>query len=102
MYKLASLLLVLIVSGCTWVHMTPEANAVRVVKTPPTSCEKKADITVSVTDNISVYKRNDIKVIDELETLARNEAPSVGADTITPAAPHKDGTQTFSAWRCGK
>jgi hypothetical protein len=39
-------------------------------------------------------------VRDELETLARNEAPGLGADTVQPKAEPDDGEQRFLAFRC--
>ena len=89
-------------SACTWVHMAPGASAVRVVQSPPSGCENRGEIEVSVKDKVAFYDRNDRKVIDELETLARNEAPGIQADTVQPLAPPAAGTQRFSAWRCGR
>ena len=37
---------------------------------------------------------------DELETLARNEAPGLGADTVQPKGEPDDGEQRFLAFRC--
>jgi len=89
-------------SACTWVHMAPGADRVRVVADAPAGCEKRGEIEVSVKDNLLYYKRNPLKVRDELETLARNEAPGIGADTVQPAAPPAVGEQRFIAWRCAK
>jgi hypothetical protein len=89
-------------SGCTWVHMAPGASAVRVASTAPANCEKRGEISVSVADKVAlVYERNDLRVREELETLARNEAPGIGADTISPLGPPANGDQQFAAWRCG-
>ena len=88
-------------SACTWVHMAPGASAVRVVEGPPAGCENRGEIEVSVKDSVAFYDRNAIKVRDELETLARNEAPGLGADTIHPRTQPSDGSQRFAAWRCG-
>ena len=89
-------------SGCTWVHMAPGASAVKVAATAPTGCEKRGEISVSVADKVAlVYERNDLRVREELETLARNEAPGIGADTISPLGPPLNGDQNFAAWRCG-
>ena len=93
-----------VASGCTWVHMAPGASAVRVISAgaAPVGCDKRGDIEVSVKDRLGLYERNDLRVREELETLARNEAPGVEADTIQPlAAPH-DGGQSFTAWRCDR
>lgn len=98
-----SLLLVataLLAPACTWVHMAPGASAVRVEAAPPAGCENRGQIEVSVKDSVAFYDRDPIKVRDELETLARNEAPGLGADTIHPLGPPSKGSQRFAAWRC--
>ncbi len=89
-------------TACTWVHMAPGASKVRVVERAPTGCEKRGEVEVSVKDSIAFYERNQLKVRDELETLARNEAPGLGADTVQPVAPPVSGEQRFIAWRCIK
>ena len=92
---------VLGLSGCTWVHMAPGAEAVKVMATAPSGCEKRGEISVSVADKVAlVYERNDLRVREELETLARNEAPGIDADTISPLGPPVNGDQNFAAWRC--
>ena len=89
-------------SGCTWVKMAPGAAAVKVVAAGQdlSSCEKRGEVSVSVRDRLGPYERNDIKVRDELETLARNEAPGLSADTVQPKGEPDDGEQRFTTWRC--
>ena len=93
----------MLATGCTWVHMAPEASAVRVISagSPPAGCVKRGDIAVSVKDSVAFYERNNLRVREELETLARNEAPGLDADTIQPLAPPLDGEQRFAAYHCG-
>ena len=101
MYKrFAVLAFAFLASGCTWVHMAPGASAVKVVNGPPAGCSKRGEIAVSVKDSIAFYERNDLRVREELETLARNEAPGLGADTIQPLGAPVDGEQRFTAWNC--
>lgn len=100
--SILALCLLAFASGCTWVHMAPGADRVRVVADAPAGCEKRGEVEVSVKDNLLYYKRNPRKVRDELETLARNEAPGIGADTVQPLAPPAAGEQRFIAWRCAK
>jgi Domain of unknown function (DUF4156) len=88
--------------GCTWVHMAPGASAVKVVEQAPAGCEKRGEIEVSVKDSIVFYERNQLRVREELETLARNEAPGLSADTVQPLAPPSDGAQRYIAWRCAR
>lgn len=89
-------------SGCTWVHMAPGASSVRVVAAgaAPTGCEKRGEVVVSVKDRLGPYERNTLRVREELETLARNEAPGLNADTVQPLDEPRDGEQRFAAWRC--
>lgn len=93
----------ILMSGCTWVHMAPGASAVRVISAgaAPTGCERRGEITVTVKDSLAFYERNQLRVHEELETLARNEAPGLAADTVQPLAAPRDGEQRFAAWRCG-
>ncbi|WP_202843649.1 DUF4156 domain-containing protein [Luteimonas saliphila] len=102
MRVLLSAVLLSALSACTWVHMAPGAGAVKVVSGPPTGCEKRGEVEVSVKHSIAFIERNPIKVRDELETLARNEAPGLQADTIHPLADPAGGSQRFAAWRCAR
>ena len=96
----AVLALACLASGCTWVHMAPGASAVKVVNGPPAGCTRRVEVAVSVQDSIAFYERNQLRVREELETLARNEAPGLGADTVQPLGPPVDGEQRFAAWNC--
>ena len=89
-------------AGCTWVKMAPGGADVRVARATDdmAACERRGEIAVSVKDRLGPYERNDIKVRDELETLARNEAPGLSADTVQPKAEPDDGEQRFLAFRC--
>ena len=96
-------LLVLSLPAFTFVKMAPGADEVVVVAQDRLleGCSKRGEIEVSVKDRLGPYERDALRVRDELETLARNEAPSLAADTIQPKAPPADGVQRFLAWRCG-
>jgi hypothetical protein len=92
----------LLAPACTFVKMAPGADEVSVValgRALP-GCEKRGAVEVSVKDRLGPYERDHLRVRDELETLARNEAPSLAADTIQPEAPPNDGVQRFVAYRC--
>ena len=99
--SLMVLLLSLSVTGCTWVHMAPGASAVRVTSAAPSGCEKRGEVEVSVKHSIAFIERNPLRVREELETLARNEAPGLGADTIHALGDPLRGAQRWAAWRCG-
>lgn len=90
-------------AGCTWVKPTGGGDAVRVAYDGNVSgCRDAGAISVSVTDKVAFYHRPDLKVRDELETLARNQAAEIPADTIKPNSEPKDGSQQFQAYVCGR
>ncbi len=99
---LPAALVVLGLTGCTFVHMAPGARAVQVLVAAPAGCEKRGEVTVSVKDRLGPYQRSDSQVRDELETLARNEAPGLSADRISPLSAPRDGEQKWAMWRCGR
>ena len=90
---------VLSLSACTFVHMAPSAGKVKVLASAP-SCDKRGEAEVSVRHKVGFYERSEAQVRDELETLARNEAPGVGADSISPLGQPVDGAQRWALWRC--
>ena len=90
-------------SGCTWVKLDDAAQTVRVAYDGNVSgCRQLGDIGVSVKDRVGFYERSELKVRDELESLARNEAVSLHADTIKATDEPKDGAQHYAAYACGK
>lgn len=93
---------VVALSACTWVPLAPNAKGVRVIAAggTPAGCEKQGEVSVSVKDKVAFYERNNLRVRDELETLARNEAPSIQANTIQPLGDPANGEQRFAAYRC--
>jgi hypothetical protein len=93
----------LLLGACTW-GITPSA-ASQDVRTAwngdVSACRDLGKITVSVMDHVGPVNRNDIKVRDELQVMARNEAASMHADTIKPLAEPSDGSQPWGAYVCG-
>jgi hypothetical protein len=87
--------------ACTFVHMAPSATKVKVLASAP-ACEKRGEAEVSVRHKVGFYERSEAQVRDELETLARNEAPGVGADSISPLDQPGDGAQRWALWRCAR
>jgi hypothetical protein len=91
-------------SGCTWVKMEPQGARVRVAQAGDdvSACTRRGEVGVSVRDKVGLYQRNDLKVRDELETMARNEAASLDADTVQPVNQPSAGEQKFIAYACGR
>ncbi len=90
-------------SACTWVKPESGALTVRVldIGANVASCTKLGEIGVSVKDKVGLYRRGELKVRDELETLARNEAVGLKADAVQPLGEPVSGEQRFAALRCG-
>ena len=100
LFPLTVLAATLGLGACTWVPIAPSAQGVRVLRAAPADCDKVGEIDVEVTDKVMLYKRNPLRVAEELETLARNQAASIPATDIHPLAAPSEGTQRFAAWRC--
>ena len=91
--------LVLTLSSCVWVKLTPEGENVAVLTNAEVAnCTRTGTTTVEVRDRV-VLDRNDEKVALELRTLARNRAADRG-DAIVPSTDVEDGVQTFVIYRC--
>ena len=94
---------VLLLGACTWgITLDEGGRQVRTAWNGDVSgCQELGKVTVSVMDHVGPIDRNDIKVRDELEVMARNEAAKMHADTIMPLAEPGDGSQPWGAYRCG-
>ena len=92
-----------LLSSCTWVEPDAAGSNVRVAYNEDLArCAKRGDVNVAVKDRVWFYDRNELKVRDELESLARNEAARIGADTVQARNEPREGTQDFAAYRCGR
>ena len=91
-------------SACTWVALEPAARPVKVSAAGPAPAGwgQRGGVSVSVKDKVAFYERNNLRVRDELETLARNEAPGIQGATIQPLGEPANGGQRFAAYRCGR
>ncbi len=91
-----------LLGACTWVKLEPSGDAIRVARDGEdlSHCDRRGEISVSVKHNVAFIERNPIKVRDELETMARNEAPAMSADTVQALDEPLYGEQRFAAWAC--
>jgi hypothetical protein len=71
-----------------------------VVTGAPAGCEQRGEVEVWVQESIAFYDRNPLRVREELETLARNEAPGLGGNAVQPLDGFEDGHQRYNVWRC--
>lgn len=95
-------LTVSLLGACTWVKLEPTGKAVRVARDGEdlSFCDRRGEISVAVKHNVAFIERNPLKVRDELETMARNEAPGMSADTVQAVDEPLYGEQRFIAWAC--
>ena len=99
----AAIAISLMLSGCSWgIRLQPGGRAVRAAYVDSVAgCRQLGEVTVSVTDHVGPFDRNNLTVRDELEVLARNAGAGMGADTVKPLAAPVDGQQKWGAYRCG-
>ncbi len=103
MRKAIVLILPLALSACTWgIKLDDAARNVRTAWNGDVSgCKEQGKLSVSVMNRVGPVDRSDLKVRDELEVLARNEAAKMGADTVKPAGDPNEGSQDWLAYSCG-
>jgi len=94
---------ILLLGACTWgITLDDAGKQVRTAWSGDVSqCRDLGKVTVSVMDHVGPVDRNDIKVRDELEVMARNEAAKMNADTVKPLGEPTDGSQAWGAYQCG-
>ncbi len=102
MRKTLLLVPVVLLGACSWgIKLDDAGKAVHTAWNGNVSqCQELGKVTVSVMDHVGPIDRNDIKVRDELEVMARNEGAKMHADTIKPLAEPSDGSQPWGAYRC--
>jgi len=94
---------VLLLGACSWgIKLDSAAQSVHTAWNGDVSaCRDLGKVTVSVMDRVGPVDRNQIKVSDELEVLARNSAAQMHADTIKPLGEPSDGSQAWGVYECG-
>lgn len=91
----------LIVSACTWVELKQGAGTVRMASADEVvKCKKMGSTTVSVKADVATFARDEKKVQQELETLARNSAPHMGGNVVVPVSEIDKGEQSFVIYAC--
>jgi hypothetical protein len=95
------LLATALAAGCTWVEATPEGDEVRVVPGDRVSgCNHLGELSVYTKADVGGIDRSPNKIQQELETLARNEAATMNADTIVAVTQITNGRRTYQVYRC--
>ncbi len=89
------------VAGCTWVKLSEEGATVAVASSGEIeSCKRVGKITAISRAKVAGVERNDKKLNTELETIARNEAVSMGGNTVSPLGPVDGNEREFGVYTC--
>lgn len=93
---------VIALSSCSnWVQLTAAGESVLLLpESGVTSCTRVGSTRSSTLNKILFSERNRVRLEEELATLARNEAGSMGGNAITVESPISDGTRRFGVYRC--
>lgn len=92
--------------GCggplTQLELTDAGNRIRVLEgSEVVNCDELGSTTVKTVVKVAFIPRKDMRIDNELEMRARNEAPTIeGANAIAPAGPSINGKRKFLIYRC--
>lgn len=93
--------ILVLLSGCSWVKLTPAGELVSVVQPDLVkNCEKIGQTESTVKETVGIFERSDKLVAEEMEMLARNSAARMGGDAIVVASPPDGGRQLFHVYQC--
>jgi hypothetical protein len=82
---------------------SPEAQGADIAvvdATTATRCQLLTQNQLSVDAKLGVLQRMPTDVEHDLETMAINQAASVGANAVAALSPAKDGVQTWGIYKC--
>lgn len=97
----AGLSAAVLLSGCTWVDLKPQGEKVRVLSLQEVGrCKELGRVSTNTLDKVGFIARPKSAVQEEIYRLSRNNAASMGGDTIVPSGPLIDGEQPFKVYRC--
>lgn len=89
-------------TGCTWVALAPDAEGVRIGESDALDgCTQVGTTKARTKVRVGIFARSEKKVAEELATLARNDAPELGGNTVVAEGPvSADGVQRFAVYDC--
>lgn len=97
----ASLVFIGALAGCAWVDLKPQGEKVRVLSAQEVGrCKPVGQVTVSTVATLGFIVRDRSSVQEEVNRLARNNAGSMGGDTVVANGPLVEGEQPFKVYRC--
>ena len=98
--RVGTLIAVMVMSGCTWVHITEAGKRVQIGYSGDVQHCQRLGIVSASTPHKVILERGESAVQGELYTLARNKAAKMGATNLIHHGLPKDGEQDFWAYKC--
>ena len=93
-----AILAVLALNGCSFIKLTPDGKKARVLSTEEVStCRELGQLSVATR---LIFPRPGSSIQQELIALGRNNAVTMGGDTIVPESADIDGRQIFNVYKC--
>lgn len=90
-----------LVSGCSWVELTPKANDVQILKPHAVyGCQRIGVTSASSLNKVGFINRSKEKIEEEIQVLARNKAVEMGGNVLVADSDITEGSQRFVVYRC--
>lgn len=91
----------LLVAGCSFVNLDPEAEEVEVLSAERVSdCDRVGQTRVTTAHRIGFIPRGAPAIERDLDRLARNSALDLGGDTVVRKTEIEDGKATYDVFDC--
>lgn len=94
-------------SACTWVKVDEAGQNVTVLgpvleSSALSSCKSVGKVTAISRAKIAGISRNEKKLSSELEAIARNEAATMGGNTISALGQIDGNERVYQVYECGQ
>lgn len=100
-FRWAGLAVVLLLSACTWVELSPDARKVQVANAAEViGCERLGVTRVATLATFGLFDRYAKSIDEELSALARGSAVELGGNTIVPITEVVAGQRSYAVYRC--
>ena len=88
-------------AACSFVSLNPQAENTTVLPKGSSyaNCKFLGNTNVSIWSKATTFQSQE-KAESQLDTLARNEAASMGGNTVTPTSDIVNGQRTYGVYNC--
>ncbi len=98
---IAATSLLTLLSACTWVQLTSAGEGVEIrTAAQVANCQRLGVASSTTMDRLLLVDRNNERQQEELYTLARNEAGSMGGNAVVAVTNVTNGRQRFEVYSC--